>query len=53
MDNTLFSRLTRLFRSNNYLVFGSLWCVIFILYLPAVNGGWVSDTVMSLDKLRH
>jgi len=33
-------------------VFLSLWCVLFLLYLPAVNGGWVSDTTEWLQKIK-
>lgn len=34
-------------------IFAGLWIALFALYWPARNGGWVSDTVEWLDKIKH
>ena len=34
-------------------VFVALWLMMFLLYLPAVNGGWVSDSIEHLQKVIH
>lgn len=33
-------------------VFLSLWCILFLLYLPAERAGWVSDTTEWLQKIK-
>jgi len=53
MENKLFPPAPGQLRNSYLLVFGSLWCIIFVLYLPAARGGWVLDVVTSLTKLKH
>ena len=45
-------RLCRAFDSPRS-VFAACWMLLFVLYLPAANAGWVSDTLGWLDAVRH
>ena len=39
-------------RGRSIYLFGLLWLILFLLYLPAAKGGWVSDTVEEIQKIR-
>jgi len=53
MDNTNTPHILSAFRKSKLLVFGVLWVVVFLVYLKASQGGWVSDDVELLYRLRH
>ncbi len=52
-NSTSTSPLLRTIRNNNLVVFGILWVILFLLYFQAAEGGWVSDDVELLNRLRN
>jgi len=52
MDEMINSENKRPAYTRPAFVFSVVWLIVFILYLPARNAGWVSDTCEWLQKIR-
>lgn len=42
-NNSVAANGSPVWRGNNFLVFGVLWVILFILYFRTIDAGWVSD----------